>query len=259
MFVKRKIILAAGLVSLTLLACGGGGGHHGGGNSAPPVGNADPGGIWKGADAITPSLTLYGVVTETGEFRGIRSDGAQYVGTVVTSANSISGNFVGYAPTGTTFPDGSTQGSGTLSGTIVAGQSISGSVSFTTANNSTTSGSVALTFKNLYNTGSSLSAIAGNYSGPDGSTISVNAGVVTSQDPVTGCVINGSVAIINPSYDVYSVSYSFDNCVGSAAYLNGTTATGLGVLDTTANPVQAVIGVSNAGAGYILTEQLPRQ
>jgi hypothetical protein len=237
-------------------ACGGGGGK-GHGQTTP---NADPGGIWKGTDTLT-GLSLDGVITEAGTARFIRSDGAQFIGTATTSGNNIAGTYVGYLPSGSTFADGSTHGSGTLSGTLTAGQTATVTFNFTTANNSTSTETITFTFGKLYDTGSSLSAIAGNYTDPStGDTVSVNAsGVVFSQDPMTGCVINGTVAIINASYDVYDVTYSFASCTGSAAFLNGTTATGLGVLDTSVTPTEAIIGVSDTGAGYILTESLTLQ
>ena len=112
----------------------------------------------------------------------------------------------------------------------------------------------------MYNSGSSLQAIDGNYTDlGSNATINVNNGVIFAQDPVSGCVINGSVSIINASYDVYDVSYSFTGCVGNNAHLNNTTATGLAILDTSVSPTSAIIGVSNSAAGYILTQELPKQ
>jgi len=250
---KRAITI---FMLMIAAACGGGGGK-GHGQTTP---NADPGGIWKGTDTLT-GLSLDGVITETGTARFIRSDGAQYIGSVTTSGNNISGTYVGYLPTGSTFADGSNHGSGTLSGTITAGQTATVTFNFTTANNSASTETITFTFGTLYDTGSSLSAIAGNYTDPTtGDTVSVSgSGVVFSQDAVTGCVINGAVAIINASYDVYDVTYSFASCTGSSAYLNGTTATGLGVLDTSVSPTEAIIGVSDTEAGYILTESLTLQ
>ena len=213
-----------------------------------------------GTDTLT-GLSLTGVITETGAARFIRSDGAQYIGSASTSGDSISGSYNGYLPTGFVFADGSNHGSGTFSGTITSGQTVTATFQFTTANNNSTTETITFTFDNLYDTGSSLSAIAGNYTDPStNATVSVDSsGVIFSQDPVTGCVINGMISIINASYDVYDVSYSFANCTGSSAFLNGTTATGLGILDTSVSPNDAIIGVSNSTAGYVLTETFPKQ
>lgn len=248
---------------ITLSGCGGGGaadsGASGGGTVTPPVANASPGGIWQGTDPIS-NLPVTGLVTESGELRFLRSDGAQYIGTVTTSGNSVAGSYSGYVPVGSVFPDGSTQGTGSLSGTVSARQSFSATLQFTTSKNSRSTGTGTFSFNTLYNSGSSFQKIAGNYTDrTTGATVNVNGtGVIFSQDSVTGCIINGAVSIINSNYDAYAISYTFGSCRGSYTYLNNTTATGLAFLDTTATPNVAYIGVSNASAGYVLTQALPR-
>jgi hypothetical protein len=239
-----------------IAACGGGGGA---GESSTETG-ADPGGIWKGTDTLT-GLSLDGVITETGTARFIRSYGAQFMGTATTSGNYIAGADVGHLPTGSTFADGSNHGSGTVGGTITAGETATVTVNLTTANNSVSTETITFTFGNLCDTGSSLSGIAGNYTDPSaGDTVSASGfGVVFSQDAVTGCVISGIVAVINASYDQYDVTCGFARCTGSAAYLNGTAATGLGVLYTSVSPTEIIIGVSDTEAGYISTESLTLQ
>jgi 6-phosphogluconolactonase (cycloisomerase 2 family) len=221
--------------------------------------SVSPGGIWQGTDPIS-GLAVEGVITETGSLRFIRSDGAQYVGSVVTAGNSISGTFSGYLPTGYTFPDGSTHGIGTIAGTLTQRQLINATISFTTANGTISSGVGTFNFNPLYNSGSSLAAVAGSYVDPStGAIINVSAsGQISSQDSVTGCTLTGSATIINGNYDAYGETYSFSGCTGAYAYLNGTTATGLGILDATVSPVELIIGVSNPAADYILTETLPR-
>jgi hypothetical protein len=255
-FAKR----ISGLIGLVALlgACGGGGGSSATPTN-PPVVNAASGGMWQGTDPIS-GVSLEGAITEAGQLRFIGSDGGQYVGSVTTSGNSISGSFSGYAPTGLMYQDGSNHGTGTLSGTITARQTISATINYTTANNSQSSGSATFAFNAMYNSGSSLQTIDGNYTDlTSNATVNVNNGVIFAQDAVSGCVINGSVSIINASYDVYSVSYSFTGCAGTSAHLNNTTATGLAILDTSVSPNNAIIGVSNGAAGYILTQTLPKQ
>jgi hypothetical protein len=257
MLKARRIFGLIGLASF-VAACGGGGGSSVG-STTTPVANAEPGGIWQGTDPIS-GLTLEGAITEAGQMRFIASDGGQYVGSVTTSGSSISGSFSGYAPTGSAYQDGSNHGTGTLTGTITERQTISATISFTTANNTQSSGSATFSFNAMYDSGSSLLAVDGNYTDVNsGATVNVNNGVIFAQDPVSECVINGSVSIINSAYDVYDVSYSFSGCIGDSAYLNNTTATGLAILDTSMTPNDAIIGVSNTAAGYILTQILPKQ
>lgn len=263
MRVTFRVDLAVGLsvLSLVLGACGGGGGSgSAGAANPPPATNADPGGIWTATEPSSGD-TIEGVITEAGTARFINlSNGVQYVGTATTAANNISASYTAYAPIGTTFADGSTQATGTASGTISAGQSISATFDYTTSKGTSSSETLTFSYNSLYKTGSSLAAIAGNYTTTDGSTVSVtSSGEVTSQDPNTGCVLNGTISIINASYDVYDVSYTFSNCVGAAGVLNGSTAIGIGVLDTATTPTQAIIGVSNSSVGYVLSEVLPKQ
>jgi hypothetical protein len=246
-----------------LTACGGGGdGGTTATASAPPAPptNASPGGVWNGTDAAS-GLSITGLVTETGEFHFLRSDGIQYFGTMTVTGNAATANFTGVVPAGYQYPDGSLTGTGTLTGTIQARTSISGTASFTTARGAASpSSNLTLSFNPIYNRSSSLSAIAGNYRDPDtNSVINVNSnGVIFAQDAVTGCVINGSAAIVNASYNAYRLEYNFSGCRGSRAYLNGTTARGLGGLDNTTTPERVVIGVVNATAGYSLVGSYPR-
>jgi hypothetical protein len=99
-----------------------------------------------------------------------------------------------------------------------------------------------------------------HYRDPDtGAVINVNSnGVVFSQDPLTGCVLNGNLSLIDTNYNAYRVQYSFSGCRSPYIRLNGTTARGLGTLDTTSSPQRAVIGVVSSSAGYSLAGAYPR-
>jgi len=262
---KTPLAVLAAVALTTVSGCGGGGGGSsgagstaGGSTPAAPV-NASPGGIWTGTDQAT-GLSLTGLITETGEFHFIRSDDTQYFGTLSVSGSNTTGNLTGVAPVGYLFPDGSATGTGTFTGTVAARSSISGSVRFTTQRGETTTGGISMSFNSVYNQSSSLSKIAGNYRDPDtGAVINVNSnGVVFSQDPLTGCVLNGNLAIIDGNYNAYRVQYSFSSCRSPYTRLNGTTARGLGTLDTTSSPNRAVIGVVNSSAGYSLAGAYPR-
>jgi hypothetical protein len=241
---SRSLVVIGGLALVA--SCGGGGGDGGnGGGGGGTVTNASVGGIWRGTESAS-GLSVIGLADEAGEFHFLRSDGVQYVGTANTNGNTVSANFEGFTPFGFAFPDGTTHGTRTLSGTIQERASLSGSTQFTTDLGGKTTGTITLTFDDLYNTDSSLSAISGVYTDPQsGDVISVSgSGDVFWQDAATGCTANGTVAIINAAYDAYRVRFSYGNCTGAAAVLNGVQFSGLGTLDTTASPVQAIIGVT---------------
>jgi hypothetical protein len=115
---------------------------------------------------------------------------------------------------------------------------------FQTDNGTSSSGTLNLTFDAGYDRASSLAMISGNYS-DNGDIITVSSdGTVFEQDPNTGCVINGTVAVIDASYNAYRIQYSFSNCAGQAAVLNGLQFNGLGMLDNSQTPEHAIIGVT---------------
>jgi hypothetical protein len=243
----QRTILAFLLVALA--ACGGGG--SGGGSG---VTHASPGGIWQGTDSLS-GLGITGIITESGEFHFLRQDGSQYFGTLTTSGLSISGPLSGVVPLGDFYADGSTYGTGTFSGALVERQTIRATLTYTTALGTKSTDALELKFNKAYTTGSSLAAITGTYlDSSTNSVVNVNSqGVIFEQQATTGCVIHGQVSLIDSSYDAYQVQYSFSSCQGSYAVLNNTTATGLGAIDTTVNPVVAYIGVVNTSANYALT------
>jgi hypothetical protein len=200
-------------------------------------------------------------VTESGEFHFIQSDEVQYFGTLRVTGNSVTGDFTGVAPLGTTFVDGSVTGSGTLTGTITARASFTGTTTFRTSRGTTLpSAAFALAFNALYNRPSSLSTIAGTYRDlVSGSPVLVSStGAISQQDPLSGCTVSGQASIIDPSFNAYRVRYTFAGCRGADAILNGTTANGLATLDDTISPETAVIGVVNAQVGYSLVGEYPR-
>ncbi len=248
-----------------LTACGGGSGSgsltgSGNGSGTTPS-NASPGGIWRGTDSIS-GLQVLGLVDEAGEFHFMRSDDVQYVGTASVSGNSVTASFDGYAPMGTTFADGSTHGTGSVSGTVQARTTLSLTSQFKTDSGNASSGTLDLTFDTLYNSASSLATIAGNYTNPQNNVaVTVNSdGSIFSQDPSSGCVLNGTVSIINASYNAYRVAFAYASCTGAAAVLNGIQFSGLGTLDNAVTPEQAILGVTaqSGGTSYALVFQLNR-
>jgi hypothetical protein len=230
------------LASLALISCGGGGGS--GANPPPVVVNASPGGIWTGT--TSGGQTIIGIVTESGEFHFLRDDGVQSIGTAAVSGNAATASFTGITEVGTTFTDGSTSGSGTITATIAERSTINGSSTFTTTSGTAASDTFSLTYSALYDRDSSLATIMGNFQEPNGTVVSVDGnGNIFSQDASTGCVVNGVASIIDSRYDAYHIQYTFSSCTGAEAVLNGETFTGLAALDNTVAPEQAVIGVTS--------------
>lgn len=256
----------AGLIS----ACGGGGGGSASVTTPPPPPpNASPGGIWAGTESVS-GLQVTGLVDEAGDLAFVRSDGATYFGTAAVTGSSLSANIDGFTPPGTAYADGSVHGTGTLSGTLVARTSANLTTKFTTDSGGVTNGTLNLTFNAVYNSASSFAALAGNFT--DGSMLCVRGvctpssaitihsdGTIFAQDAGTGCVINGSLSIVNAAYNAYKVSLTYQSCTGVSAVLNGATLSGLATLDTASNPQRVIaaaegkINGTTYGVSYVLT------
>ena len=230
------------LAAIILTACGGGGS---GDSGAPTITNRSAGGIWQGTSSAS-GLQIKGLVDEAGEFHFIQADGVQYAGTLAVSGNSVTGTFDGFAPAGTTFADGSVHGTGTLTGTVQERSSFTANTTFTTDGGAGDSGTVTLTFSAEYNQASSLAILAGNYTdSATGTVVTIGAdGTIFAQDANSGCVINGTVSILNASYNAYRMQATYANCVGADAVLNGVEVSGLGTLDTSTSPQQVIAGVT---------------
>ncbi len=227
-------------------------------------------GIWTGTDSVS-GLQLTGFINADGQADVIRSDGVQFVGTAQVSGTALTITLNGYTQYDYQFSDGSTFGTGTFSGTFSSGSTISGTLQFTTADDTGISSTWSLTFDSLYNTASSLSAVSGTYTdnlagvsdGLDplsGSSVTISSsGVLYAQGSTDGCVANGTISVTNASYDLYQVSYTFADCSGSYAVLNGVQFSGLAELNTDASPqeiVLAVTGESTTAAYYGIVSDL---
>jgi len=210
-------------------------------------------GVWSGTDSMT-GATVIALINSAGQATFVTSGGlqvnqGQFVGSAQVSGSTLAVTVDGYSNFPSTFSDGSTYGLGTLNGAVTTGSSITATLTFTTNGGTAISGSWSLSYSSQSNITSSPTAISGNYT--DTSTnavLSINSnGVMTSQGP-NNCVLNGSVATGDTSHNIYEVSYTYDNCTGSYAGLNGVQLTGLATLNTSASPAQLFIAVTGASS-----------
>ncbi|HEX2791867.1 MAG TPA: hypothetical protein VHN17_15660 [Steroidobacteraceae bacterium] len=234
-----------GIAASTLLIVGCNGSSLDGSDTGSTPTNASATGVWSGSDSVS-GLGITALINSSGQANFIRSDGVQFVGSVQVSGDAIAGTVGVYSNFGTAFADASTHGLGTLNGSVTSAGAMTVSLSFTTDAGTAASGNWSLSFDTLTSSGSSLTAISGNYTdGTTGATVSISgAGQMNSQDAATGCVLNGSLSTMAGSIDVYQVAYSYENCSGAPAVLNGVPFTGLAVLNGNASPAQVIIGVS---------------
>lgn len=255
----RLPVLQVAMMAL-MAACGGGGGGGGGSGAPPPITNAAVGGIWNGTSTIAGqgAVQLIGLVAEDGRGHFIQlDDGTQYWGTVRSSGSAVTASFTGATNYGYVFVDGSSSGTGSFTGTIQPRSSLTGTTNFKTTAGTTTTSNMSLTYDGLYDRDSSLATIAGNYTfagAPGSDSINVSAnGTLFGQEPATGCVTNGSVKVINPSYNAYDIEYTYSNCAGVYAVLNGSKFSGIGTLDNTVAPEMAIAGLQGTVQGQIVS------
>jgi hypothetical protein len=250
------------LAAAALAACGG----SGGGESTPPINqppvNQSLSGLWEGVDSDGDEV--FGLVTDSGDFHLFDQFG-QGVGTaVVSDGDQVSATYAYAVDFGTTFPDGSTSEACSATGTVVEGQTLMVDIDCLTDQGSAVQVSATLTYNPLFDRSASLATIAGMYDDA-GNVLTIDStGALFEQDATTGCTLNGQVAVIEPSHNVYAVEFAIDTCAPDPDGFNGTTWTGVAALDDTVAPEVLVIGVlgdvavSGVPTTFALARETPR-
>jgi hypothetical protein len=235
-----------------LHGCGGGGGSPSP-SVPPPVTNQSPGGIWTGTDSIGQDIIA--LVTETGRFHFIADVSTQGSGIMsVSNGNNVTGNFDLVTELGFVFADGTTLANCTLSGTVSARQTLTVTVNCTTTAGLQTQATAALSYNQLYDRDSSLATIAGMFDDGSGVVTTIfSDGTMFEQDPVSGCVLNGQVSIINTAFNAYDIEFGISNCTGIFVIFNGATFVGIGVLDNTVSPELLIAGVTGIVSGVLIS------
>jgi len=241
-------IIGLGIASTMLVGSNCSSDDNGSGSSGS-VTNASATGVWSGSDSVT-GLGITALINSAGQATFIRSDGVQFVGPVQVSGSTLAVQVDGYSNFNSTFSDGSTYGIGTLDGTVTTGGTLTATLTFTTTGNTSLAGNWTLNYQALSNNASSTTAISGNYAdNVTSATVSITTtGVMNSQSSTTSCVLNGSVSTSDSTHNIYEVAYSYANCTGSYAVLNGVQFTGLATLNAGTSPTQLTMGVTGASA-----------
>jgi hypothetical protein len=221
-----------------------------GGSSATSMTNASATGIWSGSDSVS-HLGITAMVNAAGQAVFIRADGAQFVGMLQVSGGALAATVDGYSAFGVAFSDGSNFGIGTLNGTVATGGALNAALTFATHGGSDIGGAWALTFEPRSGDGSSSAAVSGNYTDHvSGAVLSItSSGVMSSQNAANGCVLNGAISTADAAHDVYEVAFTYGNCTGAYAPLNGVQFTGLASLNTDISPTQLIVAAAGTAAG----------
>lgn len=255
-------------------ACGGGGG--GGTNStATPAPNQSAAGVWQSSSVITSgpntgnTIKRIAIVSSSGTFYTAaknQNNGCAGIGfgqASVSGAN-LTGNLNGFVISYTTipgvsvnctYPDGTKSATGTISGNVTSGQSMILTSDGKTVNGTPLGASTdTFTWAPTNSLAPSLATVSGNYTSNTASFVSVNSSGAISIVDSTGCTISGTVAIPNPAYNVYDISYKYTNCPASYAALNNVVATGLATYDNTVNPNQLIYTLNATVNGVLAVE-----
>jgi hypothetical protein len=83
------------------------------------------------------------------------------------------------------------------------------------------------TMDKLYNEPSSLASLAGNWDDA-GNTLTINPDGTFFEQQGSGCVVNGAYSLIDPTHNLYAVSFEITSCTSRLA---GIAFSGLGYLD----------------------------
>lgn len=214
-------------------------------------------GVWSGSDSVT-GLGVTAIINSAGQAVFLRSDGVQFAGNVQVSGTTLAATVDGYSDFPNNFSDGSNYGIGTVNGSVSTAGTISATLSFTTSDNSAITGSWSLTYESLSSSGSSTSAVSGNFTDTvNGTVLSItSSGVLSSQNSSNNCVLNGSISTNDTTTDVYEVAYTYADCTGTDALLNGVQFTGLATLNTSAATLTIAVSGASPSTKYGLVSTL---
>jgi len=233
------ILSAIGLAA----GCGGGGG----GSNFQPSEDQSASGFWDGTVDFSTgeSLGISGVIAENNEAIFVLEDDQMLWGVAsVTNRNQLAVDFTWTVPPLTETPDGAIDGTGTLLCTIMERVSMECTFTSTSSAGEPFEGVASVAYDDLYERDSSIAAIAGNWidSETGEELLSIDgAGRIFSQDPISGCILSGTVRPIDTAYNAYDVVLTIDGCNVDFAELNGVRFDGLAALVDDLQPEDTLI------------------
>ena len=218
--------------------------------TAPNVTNANPTGIWEGTytEDGADTFDLVGIVEGDKVILISNVRGLIYVGTMSVSGTSFTATPTIYINVGSLFSTAN------LSGSVTTKSALSGTFSLSTG----TIISFSLTYDPITDRGSSLAIPDGNWTETYASvkTVAVSVdsiGALTGSN-TDGCVYLGTVGIIDPAVNIYSISVNVSSC-GSLG-LDGTYAGYIVMSDTVTANDTIIYFIDNPNK--ILTSKLIR-
>lgn len=217
----------------------------------PPI--TIPDGIWRGVDSGGRDVVAF--VNRFSSFQfvdGFENQGSGFL--AVGTGDVVDSNFRLVTQRGATFADGTTAADCTFSGSLIERQTLTVTEICMTSAGLQFQEILILTFDALYDRDSSLAIIAGMYETPTGNVLSIASdGTIFVQDAVSGCVTNGQVSVAVSFTNMYFYAYGIDNCNGPDAIWNGSSFSGLAVLDNTFSPESLTVAVIGEVGGVAIS------
>jgi hypothetical protein len=233
--------------NLALVACagcsGGGGGAAAGTSPNPPISpptapQQSAGGFWFALTGGSTAMTL--MIAETGEMHVMAppstSSGPAFgYGAVVVTTDQVAGSFETRAVQTSPISPTGAELDCTLDGTVTTRVTMQATVVCTDTAGSSTTTDLTFRYDSRYDTDSSLALIAGNYTMPlnaTGNSLNINGDGTLFGVYQNGprCTLNGRVAIVDPSFNLYRFEVLFSGCT-VLTHFEGVTMTGFATRD----------------------------
>jgi hypothetical protein len=215
---QTRVVVAALTAFAALVAgCGGGGG---GGDEDDEEFDNEATGIWNGTHTPDGRTGVPATVVAEPNGRFVVVSSLVYLsGTGNVSGDRLSATATGWAPTGTSFANGSATGSFSLTGTVFEGNRID-----TAYAGASESGRFVFTYDAAQaNRPASLAVVAGSYTTSGGGALAINSsGAMTLNSPNgTNCVGNGVISVPDASRNVYAWSMTLSGCTAGNGNASG--------------------------------------
>ncbi len=186
-------------------------------------------GLWFGVQIVSGVSYDFQAIVYNNRIAGYSVSGNSMIaGTYTMSDNIMNSDYRAYNSTGYY------AAMGVLQGIVSEGKTLSGDFS----NDINQNGFINMTFDSQYYNSSSLSKVEGHYFSPTQDfTISSSGNI---RGITNGCNIIGNVIVLDPSVNIYDITYILSNCAYPGTY------NGLATITTNENGTFIQAGMNNA-------------
>jgi hypothetical protein len=196
-------------------------------NPPPAAGTVNPSGIWNITDTVNGKPVTEVAVIAGGKYYSLATADEFGCADISGGTYAIDGsNFTGSGVTVMLNSCAATNGQGYLSYTLT-GYMTGAELNLSFDVGGTLVPTLGASVNPLYNEPSSLAKLVGNWDDA-GNTLTIDPDGSFFEQQASGCVVNGAYTIIDPTHNLYGVSFEFSNCSSSLA---GIAFSGLGYLD----------------------------